>query len=230
MESIYLFGVSTTAIRIRSFIEYHKLFKIEGFIVDDDYYKENSFEGYKVISFSEFKELSKKIKGAQVFICLAWNRLNQDRKKIFEKLTDENIEIVNLISPLATIRGAINGRNVFIGDYVTIEVASEIKSNVFIDHHGFIGTATKIDKHAYIGAKSTIAGDSYIGEQSFLGINSTVFDQVKVGKMCIISGGEVIKRNVIDCSVVKTNSTEQKQITYLEDEIINKLISSKNVR
>ncbi|MDD2635912.1 MAG: hypothetical protein PHW82_10475 [Bacteroidales bacterium] len=229
MTAIYLFGISTTSIRVKCFIEYHKLYTVKAFIVDDEYKTHNNFEGYPIISLSDFKNIHDYQK-LQVFICVAWNRLNEDRKFVFQRLSAEKLNIINLISPNAIIRGEVLGSNVFVGDYVILEVGTVINQNIFIDHNSFVGTNTIIKEHAYIGAKSVIAGDSIIGQQSFIGIHSTVFDKVCIGSKCIISGGEIIKRNVQDFSVVKNVDGRQITKTYTPEEIINKLIVKRSVR
>lgn len=228
MESIYLFGISTTSKRVKAFIEYHKMYNVEGFIVDDKYKLNDIYDNKKLYSISEFRNLPN-FHSLPVFICVAWNKLNEDRKVVFKKYIDE-FNIVNIISPKSIIRGKILGKNIFIGDLVVLEIGSKIHNNVFIDHNSFIGTDTIINEHSYIGAKSMIAGNANIGMQSFIGINSTVFDNVKIGDKCIISGGEIVKRNVDNFTIIKNIENVQISKSFSEEEIINKLLVSKNVR
>lgn len=229
MESIYLFGISTTSLRIKSFIEQHNLYKIEAYIVDDEYKTDSFFGEFPVLSLSEFTSIPNYEKLA-LFICVAWNNLNNDRKNVYLKLIHKEINIVNLISPFSIIRGEILGKNVFVGDQVCLEVGSLVNDNVFVDHQSFIGTNTVLKQHCYIGAKSMIAGECVVGEQSFIGIHATIFDQVKIGAKCIISGGQVIKRNIADYSVVKEFEGVQIIKQYDKDEIIHRLNAKKNVR
>lgn len=228
MGEIYLFGISTTSKRIKSFIQYHKIYNVNGFIVDDEYKSTDIYDNTKVFSISEFRSIQN-YKSLPVFICLAWNRLNEDRKQVFQKFLGE-FNIVNIISPNSIIRGTIKGINVFVGDYVILETGSIVRDNVYIDHNSFIGTDTLVCEHSYIGAKSMIAGNDYIGSQSFIGINAVVFDNVKIGEKCIISGGEIIKRNVEKYTIIKNVDNRQISISYPENEIINKLLFYKNVR
>lgn len=229
MQSIFLFGISTTSSRIKSFIEYHQLFKIEAFVVDDLYKSVDTFENYPVLTYSDFKKVDD-FRSKPIFICMAWNRLNEDRKNTFVRLKSEDLNIINIISPTAIVRGEVEGRNIFIGDQVCMEAGSVVYDNVFMDHNCFVGTNTVIKRNSYICAKSMIAGSAVIGEQTFVGIHSTVFDQVVVGEKCIISGGEVIKRNILDYSLVKEKDGRQVTIQYDSSSIIKKLMHSKNVR
>lgn len=228
MESIYLFGTSTTASRVKSFIEFHQLYKIEGFLVDDNYKTSDSFEGHKILTISEFRDLPDYTK-VPVFICIAWNRLNQDRKDLFNRYEKE-FNLVNLVSPHSVIRGELIGTNILVGDYSVLEMGSTVQRNCILDHQCFIGSRSVIEQHSYIAVKVMIAGSTTIGEQSFVGINATIFDQVRIGKKCIIAGGETIKRNVENFSAVKSSGIEQMIQTYSEKEVITKLLASKNVR
>lgn len=229
IQSIYLFGIGTTAFRIKSFIEYHNLYKVAGFIVDDAYKTQEYFCDLKVFSVSEFETVTD-FQTQPVFICTAWNRLNQDRKDIFNRLKN-NYNLINLIAPTAIIRGEVQGGNIFIGDYVIIEPGSSISSNVFIDHHAFVGTFGTLEEHVYLGAKSMLAGHVSIGRQAFIGISAVLFDQVAIGEKCIISGGEIIKRSIPNYTIVKKSSSGiQEYKTFSKEEILNKLQSNKNVR
>lgn len=228
MESIYLFGIGTTSKRVKAFIQFNKIYKVRGFIVDDNYKTKDFYDNEKIYSLTEFRNLPN-YKSLPVFICIAWNRLNEDRKQVFQKYNNE-LNLVNIISPKSVVRGILKGKNIFIGDFVVLEVGSNINNNVFVDHGSFIGTDTIIDEHSYIGAKSMIAGNSHIGSQTFIGINSTVFDNVKIGQKCIISGGEIIKRNANNYTVIKSVNNKQHYKSYPEKIIINKLLASKNVR
>lgn len=223
-----MFGLSTTAMRVKAFIEHHQLYNIKAFIVDDVYKNIEVIDSYPVLSLSEFRLLEDYHKKA-VFLCLAWNRLNQDRRNVFEKYSNE-LRLVNLISPLAVIRGKILGNNIWLGDYSVLEQGSVVCDNVIMDHLCFVGTNSIIEAHSYIAVKAMIAGDSVIGKQSFVGINTTIFDQVQIGEKSIIAGGEIIKRNIEKYSLVKSVDNIQSIRVYKEDEIINKLLANENVR
>lgn len=228
LQDIYLFGISTTSIRIKSFIDYHQLYNVKAFIVDDNFKSKDKFEGLKVFTMSDFRTLDGYSK-LPVFICVAWNNLNNDRRIVYNKLKNE-LNIINLISPSAVIRGSVKGYGNFIGDFVVLETNCIVDSNCYIDHHSFVGTNTIIASSVYIGAKAMVAGGVHVNEQSFIGINATVFDEVIIGKKCIISGAQAISRNVNDFSVVKIKNGQQITQTYSEEMIIYKLRSDRNVR
>lgn len=92
-----------------------------------------------------------------------------------------------------------------------------------------VGKNTVIGSHAFIGAGATVAGNCRIGEQSFIGINCVVFDATTVGKKCICGACSNVKRNLPDCSSIKSTS-ELNIKQYREDEVESKLMWQRNVR
>lgn len=227
MKDIYLVGASTTAIRVIELIRHHNLFRIKGLIVDDEYKQDETFYELPLLGVSEFKKKANCFDVA-LFICIGWNRLNSDRKKVFNTFKEFNL--VNIISPTAIIRGDILGRNVYVGDNCIVEAKSKIFDNVYIDHCAFIGYNVAILNNVFLALRSTLAGSVKIGEQSFIGMGALIFDKTIVGNKCIISGGEIVKRNIADNSIVRSKNGEQIIKSYTEEEIIYKLIASKNVR
>lgn len=227
MKDIYLVGASTSAIRVIEMIKYHNLYNIKGLIVDDEYKEDETFYELPLLGLSEFK---RKVDCHEValFICVGWNRLNSDRKKVFHAFKEFNL--VNIISPTAIVKGDVLGRNVYVGDNCIVDVKSKIYNNVYIDHCVFIGHNVTILNDAFLAVRSTLAGSVIIGEQSFIGMGSLIFDKTTIGKKCIISGGEIVKRNINDNCTVRSKDGQQIIKSYREEDIIYKLIASRNVR
>ena len=163
-------------------------------------------------------------------MAIQWNRLNSDRRKVYEQLKCEGYKFANLVSPLASISGTLTGDNCWITDFVCIDTDAVIGNNVFVKVGAWVGDHALIGDHCFIGAKSTVGGGVKVGEQSFIGLGSVVFDDTTVGKKCIVGAATALKRNLPDFSVYKTASDNFVVKTYLENEIESKLEFRKNVR
>ena len=188
----------------------------------------SSFKGLPVYAIEDLQEKFSR-DSVKLFVALLWNRLNADRKELFERLSAGGWQFANIISPYARIRGRIEGCNVWVHDNVVIQNDTVIMDDVSIMGMTLVGANCTIRKHVFLGAKSTIGGGSIVGEQTFVGMNCTVFDNTIVGAKCILGACTAVKRNVPDCCVIKTSSViEMKQ--YSEEEIENKLLYRKNVR
>lgn len=96
--------------------------------------------------------------------------------------------------------------------------------------NAIVGHRSVIENHCFITIKAAICGAVHIGEQSYIGANSTIFDEVKIGKKCLIGGATVVKRNVPDCSVVKTPNDTMIIKQYTEDVIESKWQAHNNIR
>ena len=87
-----------------------------------------------------------------------------------------------------------------------------------------------IEDHVFVTIRATICGSVTIGEQSYIGANSAVFDEVKIGKKCLIGGATIVKRNDPDFSVVKVPNDTMVIKQYSEEVIESKWQAHHNVR
>lgn len=229
MNNIAIIGASTNARVIYNFISDYKLFNVKCFAVDEEFRKTDSFCGLPVFTIQDLSKILKK--EDCVFIGVQWNRLNKDRRILYERVKAMGFKFCNVIAPNAVIHGkVVLGDNIWIADNVIIETNCTIGSNTFIKSAALIGESSKIMNHCFIGAKSLIAGSCLINEQTFIGLGATVFDEVKVGKKCLVGARTIIKRDLNDFSVVISNTDNQIFKQFDSDSIETKLIASKNIR
>ncbi len=228
-QKLFIIGASTTAIHVYKFIKEYQLFDVAGFAVHKEYIKDNTFQDLPIYAIEEIDKIVDKNKDL-LFVAMLWNKLNADRRQMYENLKKEGYHFANIISPSAKIRGNIKGNNCWIHDYTIIQNDAEIGENTAIMAFTLIGAHTEIGSHCFLGAKSTIGGGCKIGEQSFIGINSTIFDDTIIGKKCIIGACTAVKRNLPDFSSCKTLLTSIEIKEYSEEIIESKLLFNKNVR
>lgn len=165
-----------------------------------------------------------------LFVAVLWNRLNADRRKLYQKVKDMGYKLANIVSPTASVRGEIKGDNCWICDGVVIQEHVIVGSDVFIMDNALIGHRSMVQSHVFVAIRATICGSITIGEQSYIGANSTVFDEVKIGKKCLIGGATIVKRNVPDFSVVKVPNDTMVIKQYSEEVIESKWQAHHNVR
>lgn len=229
MENIVIIGTSVAANNICKFIEKYKLYNVLGFAVNREYKTEATYLDKPVYCIEELDLIIDKTKD-YIFVAIQWNRLNADRRKVYEQLKGEGYKFANLVSPLASINGVLAGDNCWITDFVCIDTDAVIGNNVFVKVGALVGDHALIGDHCFIGAKSTVGGGVKVGEQSFIGLGSVVFDDTTVGKKCIVGAATALKRNLPDFSVYKTASDNFVVKEYSEDVIEQKLLFRKNVR
>lgn len=234
MRNIVIVGISDTADRIILFIERYKLFNVLGCTVDKVYVPE---DGYAILGGEKrhvwpLEELDKYIDRDNdlLFVAVLWNRLNADRRHLYEKVKNMGYKMTNIVSPHAMVRGELKGDNCWICDGVVVQEHVILGSNVLIKDNAVVAHWSEIGNHAFIAINATVCGAVIVGEQSYIGANSTVFDEVHVGKKCLIGGGVTVKRNVPDFCVVKTSNDTMVLKEYSEDIIETKWMAHHNVR
>lgn len=228
-EKIIIIGAGPNARLAYEFIQSHRLYDVVGFAVNEEYKKNDEFYGMPLYSIENLKNIFN-LNEVKVFVALLWNRLNSDRKKLYNDLKNEGFIFANLISPFSTVRTGKIGENVWIHDFCVVQDSVEIGDNVAIMAQSLIGNNAIIKNHCFLGAKSTIGGGSVIGEQTFVGINCTVFDKTIIGKKCILGACTAIKRNTPDFTLCKTGSDNVVIKQYDEEVIESKLMFAKNKR
>lgn len=228
-EKLIIVGISSTAELAYSFINDYDLYDVIGFAVDSQYIDKNQFHCLPVFPLETLDQYIDK-KTTRIFVAMLWNRLNTDRRFVFEHLKAQGYKFASLVSPYARIRGNSIGENCWIHDFCVIQDGAVIDDDCALMAYTLVGSNAHIGKHCFCGAKSTIAGGCFVGEQTFVGINSVIFDDRIVGKKCIIGACTAVNRNVSDFSVWKVAANNHVVFQYSEDEITAKLLFSKNVK
>lgn len=229
MKNLIIIGISSTANDVYNFIIKYQLYNVIGFAVNSEYKTNNQYLGLPVFELENIDNYCDK-NHDYLFVAIQWNRLNADRRHVYENLKIRGYQFANIISPHACINGTINGDNCWISDMVCIDNAACIGNDTFVKSCALLGSHAQISDHCFIGAKSTIGGGCIIGEQSFIGLGAVVFDEVKIGTKCIVGAATALKRNLKEYSVYKTTSDVFISKQYDESDIESKLLFKKNIR
>lgn len=234
MQNLVIVGISDTADRIIRFVERYNLFHVLGCTVNKEYMPKTGMaivggQERKVYPLEELDQYIDK-ENDLLFVAVLWNRLNADRRKLYQKVKDMGYKLANIISPMACVRGEIKGDNCWISDGVFLQEKTMVGNDVFIMDNAMIGHRSMIEDHVFVTIRATICGSVTIGEQSYIGANSVVFDEVKIGMKCLIGGATIVKRNVPDFSVVKVPNDTMVIKQYSEEVIESKWQAHHNVR
>lgn len=234
MKNLVIVGISDTADRIARFVERYSLYNILGCTVNKEYVPEGGMAEVGGVNRKVFplEELDKFIdkENNLLFVAVLWNRLNADRRYLYEKVKSMGYHFANIISPNAQVRGELLGDNCWICDGVIVQEHVKFGNDIFVMDNAMVGHWTMVSDHVFIAIRATVCGAVDIGEQCYIGANATVFDEVKIGKKCLIGGATVAKRSVPDFSVVKIPSDTMIIKQYPEDLIESKWLAHHNVR
>lgn len=234
MKNLVIVGISDTADRIARFVERYSLYNIIGCTVNKEYVPESGMaevggQNRKVFPLEELDKFIDK-ENDLLFVAVLWNRLNADRRYLYEKVKSMGYHLANIISPNAQVRGELLGDNCWICDGVIVQEHVKFGNDIFVMDNAMVGHWTMVSDHVFIAIRATVCGAVDIGEQCYIGANATVFDEVHIGKKCLIGGATVVKRSVPDFSVVKIPSDTMIIKQYPEDVIESKWMAHHNVR
>lgn len=198
LNKVVIFGCSSYTKSIISLCKKIGGIELLAICVDDDYLNlfPKHFNGIEIIGFNEALY---KYSDAFYVIAIGYKKM-RNRKRIYLKLIENNLELITLISPNAYVSTKSIGRGCIIFDGVVIENDSVIHDNVTIWSNVTICHDVNIDEHCFIAAGTTIGGFTKVGELSFVGFNSTLIDEVKVGNECLIGACSLINANIDDFS------------------------------
>ncbi len=165
--------------------------------------KENSLEYNYFGYLKELNEHKNNFDGAILAIGAVNREGIKNRRKIIEFIKKNNIKLISVISPLATISKSVKiGNGIYIGHGVLISCNSEICDNVLINHNAVIGHDVKIYENVSIAPQVFIGGGVVIEKDVMIGVGSTLRQGIKIGSNSIIGMRSIIIKNIKDNSTV----------------------------
>ncbi|WP_343539842.1 acetyltransferase [Sphingobacterium thalpophilum] len=127
----------------------------------------------------------------------------QNRKKLFDKISQWGGNLVSAIDTRATI-GTFShiGRGSTILSQACISNSAQIGNAALIYYHSKITHDCVLGDFVEISPGATLLGHVQIGELSQVGANATVLSHIKIGSNCLIGAGAVVTKDIPDNSIV----------------------------
>ena len=179
-KSIYIYGASGHG---KVVADIARLNGYEDIIFIDD--GENEYPSFKDI---------KNTKHIPIAFGIGTNTI---RKKLFEKVSEFEFEIISLVHPSAIV-----------SSNVTIDVGTVVMPNVVINTNSTIGcgvilNSSSVIEHeniikdfVHISPNVALAGEVTIKDNSHIGIGSNIIQGITVGENCIIGAGSIVIRDI----------------------------------
>ena len=196
--------------------------EIKFFCVDDQFYKDNTFENVPLIPQSELLKMDKS--SLELFVSLSYKKMNTIRANKYLELKQLGFKFTSFVHKKSYISKESNiGENCFILENQNIQRNVKINNNVFMWSGNHIGHNSVIKDHTYMSSHVVVSGNCDIGEKCFFGVNSAVKDSTIIGDECMIGMGATVIKNLKKGSVVVSEKTK----IYESEERISKLIKDK---
>jgi len=163
---------------------------------------------------SPFEEIEKQYPPSEheIFIAVGYNKTNQVRQKRFQEASDKGYKCASYISSKAVYYGTPVGDNCFILEGNVIQPFVTIGDNVTLWSGNHIGHHSKIMNHCFISSHVVISGRCYIDENCFLGVNSTLKDNVKLGKFTVVSSGAIVMQDCEQRTLVRPGESNYRVV------------------
>lgn len=169
-----------------------KEYRIVGLI--DEFTKEKSIFGIKVIG----KSLND-IDNVRKYCYFVAIGNNLDRKRWFNELIKNKLEVINIIDKTAIISDSAKiGRGCFFGKMSIVNAGATIGDNVVINTKSLVEHGNKIESDVSLATNVALNGEVHVKEGAFIGSSSVVICQKTIGKNAIIGAGAVVINDIPD--------------------------------
>ncbi len=127
----------------------------------------------------------------------------ENRREIIEFVKENGIELISVISPLATISKSVKiGKGVYIGHKALISCDTKIGDNVLINYNATIGHDVEICENVSIAPQVFIGGGVIIEKDVMIGANASIKQGIKIKKDSVIGMGSVVIKDIKENSLV----------------------------
>jgi sugar O-acyltransferase (sialic acid O-acetyltransferase NeuD family) len=210
-KKLVIIGTGNTAEQIMNAAINTGIYLPIGFAVNEKYHTVAEIYGLPVYVLEHIEE-SLNAADTEFFVAIQWNRLNADRRVVYESLKQKGYKFAKIIARSAILQDNVQiGENCWVSELAVIEANVIVGNNTFIKSNAVITHNVNIGKHCFIGAKSVIGGYTEIGENCFVGLGAIIHNNIKLGVSCLIPAGAIIKMNLNDYSLVT-----EKKVSVLE--------------
>ena len=121
-----------------------------------------------------------------------------ERVKIAESLTQQDMNLVSAIHPLASIAPSADlGRHLIIGARVMICVHAQIANHCVLSAGAIVEHDNRLECGVFLHPAARLAGGVSVGAYGVLGIGSCVIPYRKVGEDARVEPGSVVIRDVL---------------------------------
>lgn len=210
-EQIVIVGDGETAELAYEYFTYDSPYEVVAFSVEQAYLKKSELFGLPVVAFETLEETHPP-QSYKAFVAISYTQLNRIRTRLYQAVKGKGYGVVSYISSKAFVwRNAEIGENCFILENNVIQYAVKIGNNVVLWSGNHIGHQTVIKDNNFISSHVVVSGYCEVDESCFMGVNSSIANNVKIGRDCLIAMGAVVTKDTDARQVYKGNPAKPSQ-------------------
>lgn len=195
MKKVIIYGAGAYAKLLYCEASRSGIIDIAGFVVDDDYFKEDRLFDLSIIPFSEVERTYPQEEYDMLVLC-GYTRMS-NRKLMYDKAKEKGYRLANYISPKAFLENDIKmGDNNIIMSGTILGFDGCMGNDNVIRQDVYLGHEFKIYNHSIISTGCKLGGRSTIEDLVFMGIGVSAKGYITYGEGSLIGVGSVVVKDV----------------------------------
>ena len=202
-RKVVIFGNGGFAMVVRHELTFHSPYEVVAHTVDRSYMQGTDYEGLPLVPFEGIEEVYPP-DNYSMLVVVGYRHANELRAQKYAEAKEKGYKLITYVDERSVVAEGVEiGDNCIIAANQSIDPFVKIGNDVIMRNACYIGHNVVIEDHCFISAHAAISGGSIIGPYTFLGINSTIRNDVKIGKGCVIGAGALILRDTGEYEVYR---------------------------
>lgn len=201
MKNLIIFGTGLIAEVAHFYFTRDTDYQIIAFTNGSVFIKQSIFKNLPVIPF-EGIEKQYLPESCEMFVAIGYAKTNQVRAQRYLEAKEKGYKLATYISPKAAYYETPIGENCFILENNVIQPFVTIGNNVTLWSGNHIGHHSVIKDHCFVSSHVVVSGSCIIEENCFLGVNSTIRDNIRLGKRTVVGSGAIVMKDCEERSIV----------------------------
>lgn len=212
-KKLVIVGDSAFAEIAYEYFEADSEYRVVGFSVESDYFKNKEMLGLPIVTFEALESVFDP-NTHEIYVATTYTQLNRLRTRLANAAKSKGYQLASYISPRAFIwRNVKLGEHCFIFENNTVQAFVQIGNNVVLWSGNHIGHHSTIRDNCFIASHAVISGFCEIGENSFIGVNATLANNVTIAKDNWIGPNVLVMQNTEAGALYKAEQVAPSKIS-----------------
>ena len=212
-RKLVIVGDSAFAEVAREYFDAESDHQVVAFAVEQSFLKRESLHSLPVVP---FETLAKQFAPADhdVYVAVVYTQLNRLRARLAAQARAQGFRLASFVSPRAQVwRNATLGEHCFVFEHNTVQPFVRIGGNVVLWSGNHIGHHSVIEDHCFVSSQVVVSGFCRVGAYSFLGVNSTLANNVTLGRDNWLGPGTTVMKDTPDGALFKAEQPEPARVS-----------------
>lgn len=212
-RKLVIVGDSAFAEVAREYFDAESDHQVVAFAVEQPFLKRESLHSLPVVP---FETLAQQFAPADhdVYVAVVYTQLNRLRARLAAQAREQGFRLASFVSPRAQVwRNATLGEHCFVFEHNTVQPFVRIGGNVVLWSGNHIGHHSVIEDHCFVSSQVVVSGFCRVGAYSFLGVNSTLANNVTLGRDNWLGPGTTVMKDTPDGALFKAEQPEPARVS-----------------